>query len=56
MSEILNEVNRRKKYSGDTEVFKERGNNRNEREIESARSHGLPATNNNENDKTQLDA
>lgn len=33
---------RREKYSGDMEVFKERRNDRNERQIEEARKRGLP--------------
>lgn len=34
---------RREKYSGDMEVFKERRNDRNERQIEEARKRGLPS-------------
>jgi U3 small nucleolar RNA-associated protein 3 len=37
---------RREKYSGDTEVFRERRNDRNERQIEAARKRGLPVTTN----------
>ena len=43
---IINKINKRKeKYSGDTEVFKERRNDRHERQIESARKRGLPTEN-----------
>jgi U3 small nucleolar RNA-associated protein 3 len=44
---------RREKYSGDTEVFKERRNDRAERTIEAARKRGLPTNTTNEAD--QLD-
>src|SRR5277367_6615498 len=41
---------RREKYSGDTEVFKERRNDRAERMIEAARKRGLPSTTNQDDD------
>jgi len=41
-----NGAKRREKYSGDTEVFRERRNDRNERQIEAARKRGLPVTTN----------
>ena len=44
---------RREKYSGDTEVFKERRNDRAERTIEAARKRGLPTNTTSEAD--QLD-
>ena len=43
---------RREKYSGDTEVFKERRNDRNERQVEAARKRGLAVDN---VDETALD-
>jgi U3 small nucleolar RNA-associated protein 3 len=42
---------RREKYSGDTEVFKERRNDRNERQVEAARKRGLLT----DQDETALD-
>lgn len=44
---------RREKYSGDTEVFKERRNDRAERTIEAARKRGLPSNTN--GDDAELD-
>lgn len=44
-SQIENKLSKRhEKYSGDTEVFKERRNDRNERQIEAARKRGLTTT------------
>jgi U3 small nucleolar RNA-associated protein 3 len=46
---------RREKYSGDMEVFKERRNDRNERQIEEARKRGLPSKTT-DDDTTTLNA